>query len=206
MVPKSTARTGRVERTLAGADGRVRQAGINSGMVIGAHRSGGRWCDDQKRDDPSGVDLATGRGRPVAIALPVVVSLDQDGADRADDACLVREDAEDIGAALHLFGKAPRGWRRAVWCGAGAERPWSPPCRLRYHSSEPPALANAAAAGRRRGSRFCARASARAGRTRGGSRRRRGCAKLLAHGPARCSSSGPDAAARSRYRPARSQL
>ena len=38
------------------------------------------------------------------LELPLVLLLEQDGADKADDAVLVEEDADDIGAALDLLG------------------------------------------------------------------------------------------------------
>jgi hypothetical protein len=37
------------------------------------------------------------------LELPFVVLLEEDGADEADDAVLVGEDADDIGAALDLL-------------------------------------------------------------------------------------------------------
>ena len=67
--------------------------------------------------DPAGKDIAAlhgasapqhigrmpGSTRPVAVLeLPLVVLLEQDGADQADDGGLVGEDADDVGAALDL--------------------------------------------------------------------------------------------------------
>ena len=40
------------------------------------------------------------------LALPVVILLEQDGADQANDTVLVREDSDDIGAAFHFLVQA----------------------------------------------------------------------------------------------------
>jgi len=37
------------------------------------------------------------------LPLPVVILLEEDGADEADDRLLVREDADDVGASLELL-------------------------------------------------------------------------------------------------------
>lgn len=72
--------------------GSVRQAGVNFGMAIWDHRSGGLFGYTWKRVDLGGVDLAECLDHHVAVlALPVVVLLEEDRTDQADDAVLVRE-------------------------------------------------------------------------------------------------------------------
>ena len=71
-----------------------------------------------KRVDLGGVGLAEGRYHHVAVlALPVVVLLEEDGADPAQDAVLVGEDTDHIGAAFHLLVQAFQ-WVGAVKLGA----------------------------------------------------------------------------------------
>jgi hypothetical protein len=38
-----------------------------------------------------------------ALELPFIILLEEHGADEANDAVLVREDADDVGSALHLL-------------------------------------------------------------------------------------------------------
>jgi len=70
----------------------LRQAGVICGMAILDHRSGGLCCNAWKRVDLGGVDLAEGFDHPGAVlALPVVIVLEPDDTDQAQDAVLVGE-------------------------------------------------------------------------------------------------------------------
>src|SRR5512134_1961632 len=75
----------RLLRGLAQARSRNRPHSIDRYAKLGKHRS-----DSMK----AGITV---------LELPVVVGLEEDGADEADDRVLVREDADDIGPPLDLL-------------------------------------------------------------------------------------------------------
>ena len=84
--------------------GGLRQAGGNFGVAMRGYRSGSLCgCAWKRVICPASIWLKALNIMQRCWALPVVILLEHDGADDAQDAGLVREYAHHIGTAFHLL-------------------------------------------------------------------------------------------------------